>query len=619
MSKLDLYHKAKDAYYNGQEIMSDLEFDELEKSLGLSNIGPVGARRNPSYTVEHPVLMGSLKKIQVHNDNWKDYFSQADEIVNFERGVIITPKYDGCSFEVVFQHNGTENEIIKASTRGDGKFGKDITLLVNYMFTKIGGAKSIPYTPKTKSKKWMIRGEILVDKELFMYKYSEEFANPRAFVSGTINADYDENLKSRYSDLGFVIYELRINDYNEHWKDKDWTYLTKVWKGSPFVDRLPKQFEVKVNMSANDFMVVYEKMFDWRTKGKYPLDGFVIKPLDIYRLKTPREYPKDCVAIKFKPQLSVTEVDHIEWKIGKTGEYNPVVIVKPVTMDGKIIKRASGHNYGYLLDKKIAKGTKLVLSLAGDIIPFIYKVKDTSSFSEENLNLPKEAYPNGCHLMAKLSESSKNCIRFVNSANTLNIPTIGESKAEQIWRYLERKNLTLGITNILQLHPKIIYRALGRGKVGHNGRVGFLEVLEKLTLCEVIQSCNFTSCGKKVAEQIENLLLGLDNDFTHLPHKAYEWAFNNNSVQYKEVMLVLSALGKKLSDFHKEEIARKIPIIMTGKPNNYKTKAAFLEANPQYTETTSWDNVHIIFTGDLSSTSSKMEKAKSKGIEIRLY
>ena len=46
MKKIDLYHQAKEAYYNGQEIMSDLEFDELEKSLGLSNVGPVGARRN---------------------------------------------------------------------------------------------------------------------------------------------------------------------------------------------------------------------------------------------------------------------------------------------------------------------------------------------------------------------------------------------------------------------------------------------------------------------------------------------------------------------------------------------------------------------------------------------
>lgn len=621
MKKLELYQKAKEAYYNGQEIMSDLEFDELEKSLGLSNVGPVGARRNPSYTVEHPVFMGSLRKIQVHDYDWKKYFSQVDLIVNFDRGVIITPKYDGCSFEVLFHHNGKENEIIKASTRGDGEFGKDITPLVKHLFTKYGGVESIPYTPKTESKLWMVRGEILVHKQIFQEKYTEEFANPRAFVSGTINADWTlEELQGRPSDLDFVVYEYRINDFKDHWKDKDWTILKKLWKGSSLLNKLPQVFDIVVaDMDVDRFQGIYKKMDIYRHDGPYALDGIVVKPLDIYRLKTPREYPKDCVAIKFKPQLSETIVDHIEWNIGKTGEYNPVVITAPVLMDGKVIKRASGHNYGYLIKHKVGKGTRLVLSLAGDIIPFIYKVTDTTEFSEEGLNLPKEYLVNGCHLMASLSENSKNKIRFINSVTTLNIPTIGESKAEQIWNYLERKGLNFGITNILQLSNRMVYRSLGRGKTGHNGRIAFLEVVEKLTLSEIIQSCNFNSCGKKVAEQIENLWLGLKSDFSHLPHKAYEWAYDYNSPEYREVLLVLNALGKQLSDFHKEESASKIPIIMTGKPKNYKTKAAFLEANPQYTETTSWDNVQIIFTGDLSSTSSKMKKAQSKGIEILLY
>lgn len=621
MKKLDLYHKAKEAYYNGQEIMSDLEFDELEKSLGLSNVGPVGARRNPSYTVKHPVFMGSLRKIQVHDYDWKKYFSQVDLIVNFDRGVIITPKYDGCSFEVLFHHNGKENEIIKASTRGDGEFGKDITPLVKHLFTKYGGVESIPYTPKTESKLWMVRGEILVHKQIFQEKYTEEFSNPRAFVSGTINADWTlEELQGRPSDLDFVVYEYRINDFKDHWKDKDWTILKKLWKGSSLLNKLPQVFDIVVaDMDVDRFQGIYKKMDIYRHDGPYALDGIVVKPLDIYRLKTPREYPKDCVAIKFKPQLSETIVDHIEWNIGKTGEYNPVVITAPVLMDGKVIKRASGHNYGYLIKHKVGKGTRLVLSLAGDIIPFIYKVTDTSEFSEEGLNLPKEYQVNGCHLMASLSENSKNKIRFINSATTLNIPTIGESKAEQIWNYLERKGLNFGITNILQLSNRMIYRSLGRGKTGHNGRIAFLEVVEKLSLSEIIQSCNFNSCGKKVAEQVENLWLGLKSDFSHLPSKAYEWAYDYNSPESKEVYLVLNALGKQLSDFHKEESASKIPIIMTGKPKNYKTKAAFLESNPQYTETTSWDNVQIIFTGDLSSTSSKMKKAQSKGIEIRLY
>ena len=42
--KLELYNKAKEAYYNGVEIMSDQEFDKLEKELGLENKSYVGTQ-----------------------------------------------------------------------------------------------------------------------------------------------------------------------------------------------------------------------------------------------------------------------------------------------------------------------------------------------------------------------------------------------------------------------------------------------------------------------------------------------------------------------------------------------------------------------------------------------
>ena len=66
--KLELYYKAKEAYYNGQEIMTDFEFDALEKELGLENKSEVGAKHNPSYTVKHPFVMGSISKVQIHKD-----------------------------------------------------------------------------------------------------------------------------------------------------------------------------------------------------------------------------------------------------------------------------------------------------------------------------------------------------------------------------------------------------------------------------------------------------------------------------------------------------------------------------------------------------------------------
>ena len=70
-----------------------------------------------------------------------------------------------------------------------------------------------------------------------------------------------------------------------------------------------------------------------------------------------------------------------------------------------------------------------------------------------------------------------------------------------------------------------------------------------------------------------------------------------------------------------EESSDKIPVILTGSPKEcgYNTKADFLSQHPEYVETTKWDECKILFTDDLNSTSSKMEKAKKKGIEIKCY
>ena len=42
MDKRELYDKAKEAYYNGESIMTDAEFDQLEAEIGLVNQGYIG-------------------------------------------------------------------------------------------------------------------------------------------------------------------------------------------------------------------------------------------------------------------------------------------------------------------------------------------------------------------------------------------------------------------------------------------------------------------------------------------------------------------------------------------------------------------------------------------------
>ena len=107
-SSMQLYVKAKEAYYDGgEETMTDSEFDELEKELGLENKGYIG-NISSSYTVKHPVVMGSLSKVQVKeidgNIDWPKYHEEAlSYLAKADKPLyyIITPKYDGCSFEVI--------------------------------------------------------------------------------------------------------------------------------------------------------------------------------------------------------------------------------------------------------------------------------------------------------------------------------------------------------------------------------------------------------------------------------------------------------------------------------------------------------------------------------------
>jgi len=622
--KLELYYRAKEAYYNGQEIMTDFEFDTLEKELGLENKSEVGAK-NPSYTVKHPFMMGSISKVQIHKDkegniDWKKYFNEAKKYFG-NNPVIITPKYDGCSFEVdIF-----DNLIQSISSRGDGSWGKDLTqhlaIFIPDEYVNLGGH----YT---------LRGEVLIKKDIFEKKYSEEFTNPRSFVSGILNRDYDlfdKKFQEMLMDLSIVIYDYRRFEDGE-WVDHEWTEL-------PYTEILPKRFWTVNLKNDMDFAWYYYDMNQYRHEScEYALDGIVIKPTVKYRDNNVTERrPKDCVAIKFIPMLEETEVLNITWNLGKTGEYTPIIWVKPVEMDGRMVQKCSGHNIGYLKEKGITVGAKIIMSLAGDIIPFMYKVTQENIGGEIPMPTDHEYFEDDIHLMAVLSDNDRRRYKFINSISSLGIPTVGGQTAKDIFEYLNKSNDATTLEffgedsakelpfNVLMITPEEMYFGAGGGKTGQNAQKAFKTVLENLTLNDIVKSCNFKFCGGKVTEQVVKYLLNEDPDFSHLAYEGYSWVFETTSAQYKELMEIMNHLGKTFGDFkvrHQESTktaSNQIPVILTGEPNNYKSKGEFLKLNPQYRNTTSWKEVQIVFTNSLDSNTGKMKKAREKGIKIELY
>lgn len=650
-AKLELYYQAKEAYYNGQEIMSDYEFDELEKELGLENKANVGSRHNPSFTIKHPFIMGSLSKVQIHknkegNIDWKTYYLKASK---FFRSIypecpklIITPKFDGCSFECEV----INNQIQQISTRGDGEYGKDLTQhLSSFIPYTLVHRNNTEYMVTSNETHFIYRGEVLIKKKTFLEKYSNDFVNPRSFVSGVLNRDYsdDEQFQEMLHDLSIVIYDYRtINDETGVITDKDWLSLS---------DELSYEFknDIKavlpdhwmINQTINnekDFEDIYNEISEYRHQCPFALDGIVIKPIAEKRLTNTsaifEERPSDCIAIKFVPMLEETEVINITWNLAKTGEYVPIIWVNPVIMDGKEVQKCSGSNYGNLLRKQVSVGSKIIMSLAGDIIPFLYKVTNTDNFDENKLNRPEDAYEDDIHLMKIMAEKDRAQLSFVNSVISLAIPNIGKESAKKLFSYLCDHDETtqdffdLGETklyyNILEVKPEEIYFGIG-GKNGQKAKKSFEEFTRHLTLSDIIKSCNFRFCGPKVAEQCSTYLITGDADFEHLAEKGWKWCQDNESKEFIFVKNLINTLGKTWEDFsqqHEEkvkELSSQIPIIMTGEPNDYNSKAHFLQCHPEYRNTGSWKEVKIVFTNSLESNTGKMKKAREKGIEIKLY
>lgn len=634
LSGIDLYNTAKEAYYNGQPIMEDYEFDELEESLGLSNKSYIGAHRNSKYTIQHPYIMGSLSKIQIKETDgkvdWKTYLQVLHSYTKeIGRRLIITPKYDGCSFEAYVKDNRLES----ISTRGNGEQGVDVR---KHLESKLGiGTRNMINHPE-----YTLRGEVLIDKDLFITKYSGEFTNPRSFVSGLLNRDYvdDSKMREMLDDLSIVIYDTRVKT-KDNWIDIDWTKFLDGHLG--MITDHPEFYIDNITIDfADDLIRVYKDFDEYRSQCKFALDGIVIKPTD-RKNNTTSPRPSDCVAIKFKPMMMETEVIDIEWKSVKTNELQPVLIYKTINLDGKKLNRVRGNNYGWLIENQISIGTKIIISLAGDIIPYIYKVSDTSKFNPHDMQLPDvDCYIDGIHLYHNLSENELSEKRFFNSCIAVRIPKLGPATANQILEYYRANPYTETNEffddepqscpdNFLLLSYSDVRAALGTGLTADVIISGYVKFEKNATLEDYIIACGFEDCGGKTAAACAKYLMFEELDFESMSEKAYSWCLDPNSEKSIYLKRILEFHHKSIKSFAKKaqekrieerrENKKTIPVILTGEPLNYDSKQDFLDKNPQYFVTGAWKKVKMVFTNSMESNTAKMHKARKLGIPIYLY
>ena len=655
--KIELMNKAKNAYYNSsEEIMSDAEYDELERSVGLENKSYIGSAKG-NYTVKHAFSMGSIQKTQIkeQRDGTVNWNTAADDIMSTFRKanncqyIEATPKLDGCSFSLEFVNTNNKSHLQTCATRGNGQWGTDIKhwfepLLETEYWTAIDDAVR-HFCENNSDDIFCIRGEVLIPENKFTEEYSETYTNPRSLVAGVLGLKFEDVTPEKLKvgrDLHFVCYDYRVFSNGEY-EELDWMnpneetyqeikpYLNHIGELPDFT----KLYEFNGRLDEEFVKSLYDEFDEYRHNSPYALDGVVLKPeASARQYNENRNRPVDCIAIKFMPMINATEIIDISWRVGKTGEYFPTAIVSPITMpDGKKINRASLHNYGWIINNDCGIGSKVRISLAGDIIPFVYEIVEHSS-PEGNMNLPenthveRDANSGALHLMKEFKENEEEENQFLNSALTLNINTIGPAAARDIYEVCREAFSPL--SNILYVMNengyRMIYDALGDGKSIQNYVENMRNFVRYITLTDIIKSFNFKSCGTKASEVCAKILLGQQYSTSSLPAESYQWALNSNSRQYYMVIKAIEMLDMSLEDFQSQETkddfeGEKQKIIMTGSPEEfgYKTKAVFLQQHPELEETTKFTECDILVCDNLESNSSKMQKARKLGIPIKTY
>lgn len=654
----ELLRICKDSYYNTQrEIINDSMFDELESFIGLENKNYVGSKntsKHVNYTVKHSFIMGSLSKVQIKEDketgnvDWNYFADELNKYISKSYNTDCyetTPKLDGCSFSAEFTLNeNNEVEIISCATRGDGNYGTDIK---HWFLPKLNTWTLINeccHHVLIPGEILCIRGEVLVPVSVFNEKYADEFTNPRSYVAGLLGrkvSDIEPDLMID-NDLHFVCYDYRIFDkVTQKYTELSWmnptdpTYeMLQPYLG--YIGELPElhfcqchSYNGKIN--GDDLKSIYDEYEHYRNNdSKYALDGIVFKPSASSRqYNEDRARPIDCVAMKFIPMINSTKIIDIEWNVKKTGEYFPKAIIEPIYLDGKELRKASLHNYNYIIKKQCGIGSEVRISLAGDIIPFVYEIVNPGGI--DNINLPEDSEvvtedSGNMHLMKIFkSHAEFNKNKFLASATALNINTIGPAAANMLWDELH--NEIKDLSNIVYLMSddrlELISDTLGNSKSIQNIVNNLKEYRNHITLEDIILSFCFKSCGHRASKLCGKIIRDEEYSTSSFSSVAYSWSLDKNSEEYNMVMNVINLLNIDItSNENNESISNgKIKIIMTGSPKafGFNTKKDFLKAHPEYEETTVWSECKILFTDDLSSTSSKMKKADKLGIEIKTY
>ena len=405
----------------------DAEYDRLKRRLAAiearfpdlarpdSPTARVGAPPATAFAeVRHPVAMLSLANA----------FAEA-EVREWEAGLrrflglgddaplVLTaePKIDGLSLSLRYERG----RLVRAATRGDGTTGEDVTANARTI-------ADIPARIHADLEVLEVRGEVYMRHADFAALNARQieaggrgFANPRNAAAGSLR-QLDPGVTARRP-LAFFAWGW--GEVSAPLAETQVEALRRIAAlGFPVHPMLRRCGDIKAALAQ------YRAIEAARADLGHDIDGVVYKVDDLAlqaRLGARSTTPRWALAHKFPAETAWTTLERIEIQVGRTGALSPVARLRPVTVGGVVVSRATLHNEDYIAGRTadgspirdgrdIREGDRVQVYRAGDVIPKVADV-DLSARPDraEPYEMPDRCPACGAEAVREPGDSARRC------------------------------------------------------------------------------------------------------------------------------------------------------------------------------------------------------------------
>lgn len=411
------------------------------------------------------------------------------------------PKLDGLAVSLLY----VDGLLLRAATRGDGSTGEEITENVRTIRTiplRLGGA-GWPARLEVRGEVFMPRAGFEAMNARALAAGEKVFVNPRNAAAGSLRQLDSRITASR--PLDFYAYGVGVG--GDELGDSHFGRLQQLQAWG-----LPLSPEVKLKEGAAGCQAFHDDILARRDLLPYEIDGVVYKVDDIalqQELGFVARAPRWATAHKFPAQEEMTELENVEFQVGRTGAITPVAKLKPVFVGGVTVSNATLHNGDEIARLGVMIGDTVIVRRAGDVIPQVVSVVEAKRPADARAILFPDACPvcgadivqekkviqqktkilekvlstrkcsGGLNCSAQVKESLKHFV----SRNAVDIEGVGERLIEQLVDtglvkhpadlFRLKKNDFLSLDGFAELSASNAYLSI-REKIGNTSSEDFL-------------------------------------------------------------------------------------------------------------------------------------------------